>query len=95
MGDALGARLEGMSREQISTLQGITADYQPFFRRTKASDEIQYPLGQYTDDTQLTLAIVKSLLASGRVDGAAIAAEFVRLWQRVKLSVPVRLPIGP
>ena len=78
VGDALGAPIEGQSREQIATLQGITDDYRPFPRRKSG---IQYPLGQYTDDTQLTIAIVRSLLASGRVDGAAIAAEFVKLWK--------------
>ena len=68
VGDALGAPLEGMSHEQISTLQGITDGYRPFVRATNGPNKIQYPLGQYTDDTQLTLAIVKSLLASRRVD---------------------------
>lgn len=77
VGDALGAPLEGRSREQIATMQGITDGYRPY-RHKKT---VQFPLGQYTDDTQLTLAIVKSLLTCGRVDPADIGVEFVKLWE--------------
>ena len=38
-------------------------------------------MGQYTDDTQLTMAIARSLVGCGGVDGAAIAREFVELWR--------------
>ncbi len=77
VGDALGAPLEGRSREEIATMLGITDGYRPY-RRKKG---VEFPRGQYTDDTQLTLAIVKSLLTCGRVDPADIAAEFVKLWE--------------
>ena len=77
VGDALGAPLEGRSREQIATMQGVADGYRPF----RHKKDVQFPLGQYTDDTQLTLAIVKSLLTCGRVDPADIAAEFVKLWE--------------
>ena len=77
VGDALGAPLEGRSREQIATMQGITEDYRPY----RHKKEVDFPRGQYTDDTQLTLAIVKSLLTCGQVDPADIAAEFVKLWE--------------
>lgn len=77
VGDALGAPLEGRSREQIATMQGITDGFRPY----RHKGEVEFPLGQYTDDTQLTLAIVKSLLTCGRVDPADIAAEFVKLWE--------------
>ena len=42
-----------------SPLQGITDDYRPFLREKNGPNTIQYPLGQYTDDTQLTVATVK------------------------------------
>ena len=77
MGDALGAPLEGRSREQIATMQGITDGFRPH----RHKKEVEFPRGQYTDDTQLTLAIVKSLLTCGHVDPADIAAEFVKLWE--------------
>ena len=76
VGDALGAPLEGRSREQIATMQGIADGFRPF----RHKKDVEFPPGQYTDDTQLTLAIVKSLLNCGRVDPADIAAEFVKLW---------------
>lgn len=80
VGDALGAPIEGKSREEIASLDSVTDRFRPL-RGRKAGREIRHPLGQYTDDTQLTVAIVRSLLATGHVDGAAIAREFVSLWQ--------------
>jgi len=77
VGDALGAPLEGRSREQIATMHGITDGFRPY----RHKKEVGFSPGQYTDDTQLTLAIVKSLLTCGRVDPADIAAEFVKLWE--------------
>ena len=71
VGDALGAPFEGAM---------------PDPKRFASMAEIRYreipgyPVGQYTDDTQLTLAIVKAICRCGDVDGAAIAEEFVRLW---------------
>ena len=72
VGDALGAPVEGWSRERIAPLGCISDGYRPLR---------DYPFGQYTDDTQLTMAIAKSLVACGRVDGADIARELVELWQ--------------
>ena len=77
VGDALGAPLEGRSREQIATIPGIADGFRPF----RHKKDVEFPLGQYTDDTQLTLAIAKSLLTCGRVDPVDIAAEFVKLWE--------------
>lgn len=77
VGDALGAPLEGRPREKIATMQGIADGFRPF----RHKKDVEFPPGQYTDDTQLTLAIVKSLLTCGRVDPADIAAEFVKLWE--------------
>ena len=72
VGDALGAPLEGRSREEIAQVTGPTAGFRPYR---------EYSTGQYTDDTQQTIAIARSIVDAGRVDGAAIAAEFVRLWE--------------
>ena len=71
VGDALGAPIEGWSRERIASLQGLTDGYRPY---------ASHPLGQYTDDTQQMIAIAKSLVACGCVDGADIGREFVKLW---------------
>lgn len=80
VGDALGAPIEGKSREQIARLEDITDQYRPLPRR-RAGSQTHYPLGQYTDDTQLTVAIARSLVARGAVDGAGIAREFAALWR--------------
>lgn len=79
-GDALGAPIEGKSHEQIASLEDMTGHYRPLPRR-KAGSQTHYPLGQYTDDTQLTVAIARSLVAQGAVDGAEIAREFAALWR--------------
>ena len=80
VGDALGAPIEGWSRERIAPLDDLTAGYRPLVHG-RAPNEKRYPLGQYTDDTQLTLAIARSLVAEARVDGAAIGREFAALWE--------------
>ena len=72
VGDALGAPLENWSRAEIAEITDVTAQFRPFR---------SHPTGQYTDDTQLTVAIARSIVETGRVDGAAIAGEFVELWQ--------------
>ncbi len=72
VGDALGAPFEGASPDLNRF--GVLAEIR--YREMPG-----YPIGQYTDDTQLTLAIVKAICRSGDVDGATIAEEFVRLWQ--------------
>ncbi len=72
VGDALGAPYEGQSRSQLYMQSGVGDKYVP----------IQgYPLGQYTDDTQMTLAIAESIIDCKKVDGEDIARRFVRLWR--------------
>lgn len=39
-----------------------------------------YPVGQYTDDTQLTIATVEAILEAGDLDCSAIASRIARLW---------------
>ena len=72
IGDALGAPLENKSREEIAKVTGLTSGFRPFRA---------YPAGQYTDDTQQTLAIATSIVDATSVDGAAIAREFEKLWR--------------
>ena len=47
-----------------------------------------YPPGQYSDDTDMTLAIVQAILETGEVSGPAIAEEFKRIWQTVDIVDP-------
>ena len=78
IGDALGAPLEGKSREAIAQLDEITTTFRPYLSWKAVTP---HPLGQYTDDTQLTLATVRSILKAGTVNGTAIATEFAALWE--------------
>ena len=80
VGDALGAPIEGWSRERIAPREGLTARFRPLVHG-RAPNQTHYPLGQYTDDTQLTLAIARSLVTEAQVDGAAIGREFAALWE--------------
>lgn len=81
VGDALGAPLEGWSRERIAELPTVTDGYRQLSRGKDPGSRIRYPMGQYTDDTQLTMAIARSLAAREDVDGADIAREFAALWR--------------
>ena len=72
VGDALGAWIEGWSRAAIAEQTDLLSHYRPFR---------QYPAGQYTDDTQLTIATAKSLVRKGAVDGEDIANEIAQLWR--------------
>lgn len=72
VGDALGAPYEGRSRTWLLSCKGIAEDYHPM---------TGYPLGQYTDDTQLTLAIAESITKCREINGKNIASRFARLWR--------------
>lgn len=78
IGDALGAPIENWSREKILELDNLTGYFRECHHKSR---DKPFPLGQCTDDTQLTIALVKGILSSGDVDGGAIASEFVKLWQ--------------
>jgi ADP-ribosylglycohydrolase len=72
VGDALGAPFEGLWSHSIpdaDTLLSGYAEYEGF------------PRGQYTDDTQLTIATLRSVVRLGRVDPADIARRIARLWR--------------
>lgn len=72
VGDALGAPYEGQPRSQLYMQNEVGDAYAPLQG---------YPLGQYTDDTQMTLAIAESIIDCDKVDGEDIARRFARLWQ--------------
>jgi ADP-ribosylglycohydrolase len=47
-----------------------------------------YPLGQYTDDTQLTLATVESIVLRGTLDPAHVAHSIATLWKTQSVVGP-------
>lgn len=72
VGDALGAPFEGWHSSTVRSRWEGDLRFLPI---------PGYSLGQYTDDTQLTLATMRSICRTHRVDGADIAKEFIQLWQ--------------
>jgi ADP-ribosylglycohydrolase len=67
IGDALGAPVEGLSRRQIRDQYGLIRDYLPE----------RFGAGVWTDDTQLTLALARSLALRGRFDPEDFAHRLV------------------
>ena len=75
VGDALGFPFEGSTRSFMAAL-GPDA-----LRAFEAHRSGYFPPGQFSDDTQLTLATVEALVAARGFDGAKIAASFLPLWR--------------
>lgn len=74
IGDALGFPFEGLPPEAIARIPEVAEDFVPRPRG-------RFRKGQYTDDTQMTLALAESIVIERRVDGRAIASRFVNLWK--------------
>lgn len=72
VGDALGAPFEGLWSRSIPPAAELLADYAEFEG---------FPRGQYTDDTQLTVATLQSIVRTGGVNPADIARSIARLWR--------------
>src|ERR1700722_9168357 len=64
VGDALGAPYEGLWAHSIPEEERLLAEF---------AEYEGYPRGQYTDDTQLSVATVESLLASDNLSCPHIA----------------------
>ncbi len=62
-GDALGAAVEGRTAEEIASEYGEVRNY----------IDSRMGAGFYTDDTQMTLAMARSLVRTGKIDGADCA----------------------
>ena len=74
IGDALGFPFEGQPPEVVQRVPEIAEDFHPRPRG-------KYAKGQYTDDTQMTLALAASIAEEGRVDGRAVANRLAALWR--------------
>lgn len=70
VGDALGAPLEFMPRDEIAATFGEV-------RELIGGGWLNVEPGEWTDDTQLALAIAESIVRLGRIDPPDIAARFV------------------
>jgi ADP-ribosylglycohydrolase len=72
VGDALGAPFEGLWSHDIPCAAELMEGFAEFEG---------FPRGQYTDDTQLTVATVKSIVRRRHIDPADIAQSIARLWR--------------
>jgi len=73
LGDALGAPYEFFDPEDIPQTDRL------FSRFGRVMD---LPVGTVTDDTQMALALARSLVGRGRLVGEDVASRFAELWQR-------------
>lgn len=72
VGDALGAPFEGLWSTSIPEPDVLLSDF---------AEYAGFPHGQYTDDTQLTVAAIRSVVRNGGIDPADIARAIARLWR--------------
>src|ERR1700736_5102940 len=79
VGDALGAPYEGLWSHSIPDAETLLAGFGEFEG---------YPPGQYTDDTQLSVATVKSILRTRSVSPPDIARSIARLWKHQSVIGP-------
>ncbi len=70
VGDALGAPLEFLTRADIKSRYGEVRDM-------LGGGWLQTDPGEYTDDTQMALAIARSVAELGEIDPADIAVRFL------------------
>ena len=76
IGDALGATVEFMTPREIAVQYGV-------HDTLRGGGWLHLKPGQVTDDTTMSLALGKSILAQGRVDAFAAALAFDN-WMRAK-----------
>ncbi len=76
VGDALGATVEFMTPSEIRERHGVHRDI-------LGGGWLRLRKGQVTDDTEMALALGRSILAEGRVEPRAVAEAF-STWMRAK-----------
>ena len=72
IGDALGAAYEGVWSESIPEKHILLREFSHFEG---------YPQGQYTDDTQLTIATIESIVQHREISAYLIAKSMFALWK--------------
>lgn len=79
VGDALGAPFEGLWGETIPGKKELLQRFAEFEG---------FPEGQFTDDTQLTLATVESIVSCQYINPFDIAGRMFRLWKTNEIIGP-------
>jgi len=72
VGDALGAPFEGRLDSELWDLDDLVSD----FRKVPG-----WPKGQYTDDTQLTLALAETYVEKKKFHGEDFGRRVAKLWE--------------
>ncbi len=82
IGDAFGMPCEGLTRAEIARHYGTVTSYRDslYSRHTKGMKR-----GEYTDDAQLTLATVESIVEKRTVDIEDIGRRFTDLYKAKQL----------
>ena len=79
VGDALGAPFEGYWDHQLPSRVALMRGFY----------EVEgFPRGQYTDDTQLTLATVESIVRRGDLEPDDVASSIASLWRHGSVVGP-------
>ena len=79
VGDAMGAPFEGLWGNSIPSAESLLTDYHEYHG---------FPRGQFTDDTQLTVATVESIVETRCVDLEDIASCIAELWRHHSIIGP-------
>ncbi len=79
VGDAAGAPFEGLWPESLPAASELLSGYHEYHG---------YPEGQYTDDTQLTLATIESVVEEQDVVAPDIARRIAELWRHQSVIGP-------
>jgi ADP-ribosyl-[dinitrogen reductase] hydrolase len=79
VGDALGAPFEGYWEHQLPGRKALLRGF---------AEVEGYPRGQYTDDTQLTLATIESIVRQKDIVPADIARSIAALWKNHSVVGP-------
>ncbi|QDT92206.1 ADP-ribosylglycohydrolase family protein [Gimesia algae] len=79
VGDAIGAPFEGLWTDSIPSADSLAASFHEYHG---------YPNGQYTDDTQLTLATIQSIIEQDDIIVADVARHIAELWRHHSVIGP-------
>lgn len=79
VGDAMGAPFEGLWSDDIPSPEPLLSSFHEYHG---------YPSGQYTDDTQLTIATIRSIVENGDVVIPDIARSIAELWRHHSVIGP-------
>ena len=79
VGDAMGAPFEGLWAHSIPPAGSLAASFHEYHG---------YPTGQYTDDTQLTIATIRSVVEQEEVIVADVARRISELWRHQSVIGP-------